>query len=158
PRLGEFPALEDQSAAGVLMWVPGSLAFLLPLFAIGVRLLSGPAVPSSRPVTDLSPQPATGPVASPRPGTARRMALPVVSPERPPVISSSFDLLRVPLLGRFLKWRHARLCLQLPMLLLAGVVIFDGLRGPQVGAMNLAGVLPWVHWRGLLVLGLLAAG
>jgi cytochrome c oxidase assembly factor CtaG len=152
PRLGELSVLEDQSTAGVLMWVPGSLAFLLPLFAIGVRLLSGPAVPVSRPVTDLSPQPATGP------GAPRRIALPLVSPERPPVLSSSFDLLRVPLLGRFLKWRHARLCLQIPMLLLAGVVIFDGLRGPQVGPMNLAGVLPWIHWRGLLVLGLLAAG
>ena len=41
---------------------------------------------------------------------------------------------------------------------LAGVLIFDGLRGPQVGAMNLAGVLPWIHWRGLLILGLLVAG
>ena len=24
--------------------------------------------------------------------------------------------------------------------------------------MNLAGVLPWIHWRGLLILGLLVAG
>jgi polyferredoxin len=46
----------------------------------------------------------------------------------------------------------------LPLLLLAVLVILDGLRGPQVGAMNLAGVLPWIHWRGLLVLALLAAG
>ena len=44
------------------------------------------------------------------------------------------------------------------MIALAAVVILDGLFGPQVGAMNLAGVLPWVHWRGFLVLGLLAAG
>jgi ferredoxin len=43
-------------------------------------------------------------------------------------------------------------------LLLAAVMIYDGLSGPQVGAMNLAGVLPWIHWRGLLVLGLLVAG
>ena len=43
-------------------------------------------------------------------------------------------------------------------MLLAAVTIYDGLRGPQVGAMNLAGVLPWIHWRGLLILGLLAAG
>ena len=71
---------------------------------------------------------------------------------------AGFDLLRVPLLGRFLKWRHARLAVQMPMVALAGVLIFDGLRGPQVGAMNLAGVLPWIHWRGLLILGLLAAG
>ena len=41
PRLAGLSALDDQSAAGVLMWVPGSLAFLLPLFGIGVQLLSG---------------------------------------------------------------------------------------------------------------------
>ena len=41
PRLGRLSALEDQSAAGVIMWVPGSLAFLLPLFWIGFRLLYG---------------------------------------------------------------------------------------------------------------------
>ncbi len=40
----------------------------------------------------------------------------------------------------------------------AGLVVLDGLTGPQVGAMNLAGVLPWVHWRGFLILGLLSAG
>jgi hypothetical protein len=72
------------------------------------------------------------------------------------LLTFGFDLLRVPLLGRFLKWRHARLCLQLPLFVLAAVMIADGLRGPQVGAMNLAGVLPWVHWRGLVILGLLA--
>jgi hypothetical protein len=48
--------------------------------------------------------------------------------------------------------------MQLPMIALAAMVILDGLTGPQVGAMNLAGVLPWIHWRGLLILGLLAAG
>ena len=41
PRIGGLSALQDQSAAGVIMWVPGSLAYLLPLFVIGVRLLSG---------------------------------------------------------------------------------------------------------------------
>ena len=44
PRLAGLSVLEDQSAAGVLMWVPGSVAFLLPLFGICVRLLSAPAV------------------------------------------------------------------------------------------------------------------
>jgi hypothetical protein len=42
--------------------------------------------------------------------------------------------------------------------MLAALLILDGLRGPQVAPMNLAGVLPWIHWRGLLILGLLAAG
>jgi cytochrome c oxidase assembly factor CtaG len=144
PRLGGLSAVEDQSAAGLLMWVPGSLAFLLPLFGIGVRLLSGnPPVLSTR-------SPVLG---TPRPA---RIALPLLTPPSPP--RPRFDALRLPLLGRFLRWRHARLCLQLPLLLLAGLVIYDGLRGPQVGAMNLAGVLPWVHWRGLVVLALLVAG
>ena len=62
------------------------------------------------------------------------------------------------MLGRLLGWRHARLCFQVPLLLLAAVVMFDGMRGPAIGAMNLAGVLPWIHWRGFVVLGLLAAG
>ena len=39
PRLGGISALDDQAAAGVLMWVPGSVAFLLPLFWIGVGYL-----------------------------------------------------------------------------------------------------------------------
>jgi cytochrome c oxidase assembly factor CtaG len=144
PRLGGLSALDDQSAAGLLMWVPGSLAFLLPLAGIGVRLLSGDRDALLR--TQYSVRNAPRPV---------RIALPLAphTPSHP-----RFDVLRLPLLGRFLKWRHARLCLQLPMLLLAALVIYDGFRGPQVGAMNLAGVLPWVHWRGLVVLALLAAG
>jgi hypothetical protein len=89
-------------------------------------------------------------------GSPGRLALPLVS--RQPASAFSFDLLRVPVLGPFLRWRHARLCLQLPLLLLAAVMILDGLRGPAVGPMNLAGVLPWVHWRGLVILGLLVAG
>src|SRR5262249_58648664 len=41
PRLAGLSALDDQSAAGAVMWVPGSAAFLLPLFGISVQLLSG---------------------------------------------------------------------------------------------------------------------
>ena len=40
-----------------------------------------------------------------------------------------FDLLRVPLVGRFLRWRHARLAMQVPLAALAGVLIFDGCAG-----------------------------
>jgi cytochrome c oxidase assembly factor CtaG len=156
PRLAGLSTLDDQAAAGVIMWVPGSAAFLLPLFGIGVQLLSGRE-------EDRETR-RQGDKETRRVGA--RVSLPLVPPARPPVSLSpclpvslsEFDLLRVPLLGRFLKWRHARLCLQVPLLLLAAVVIYDGLRGPQVGAMNLAGVLPWVHWRGVVILGLLAAG
>jgi cytochrome c oxidase assembly factor CtaG len=158
PRLGGLSVLEDQSAAGVLMWVPGSLVFLLPLFALGVRLLAGQ---EDDRVTRWQ-----GDKVKEREPARARIPLPLITSSGTPVTLSpghpvtlsSFDLLRVPLLGRFLKWRHARLCFQLPLFLLAGVVIVDGLRGPQVSAMNLAGVLPWIHWRGLLILALLAAG
>lgn len=68
------------------------------------------------------------------------------------------DLLRAPLLGRFLHWRHARSAVQAVALLLAALVVFDGLTGPSLAPRNFAGVLPWVHWRGLVALGLLLAG
>ena len=41
PRVAGISALDDQATAGVIMWVPGSIGFLLPLFAIGIRLLFG---------------------------------------------------------------------------------------------------------------------
>jgi ferredoxin len=44
------------------------------------------------------------------------------------------------------------------MLLLAAVVMVDGFRGTQVAALNMAGVLPWIHWRALSVLALLVVG
>jgi cytochrome c oxidase assembly factor CtaG/polyferredoxin len=155
PRLGGLSALADQSAAGVLMWVPGSLAFLLPLFAIGFGLLSGPQpeVGARRPEVSGQRSAVRKQGRLPLPLLA---STPLISDLRP--LSSGFDLQRVPLLGRFLKWRHARLALQLTLLAPAGFLILDGLRGPQVGPMNLAGVLPWIHWRGLLILGLLAGG
>jgi cytochrome c oxidase assembly factor CtaG/polyferredoxin len=160
PRLAGLSALDDQSAAGVVMWVPGSAAFLLPLFGIGVQLLSGrgASVRSQRSeVRDQKSGPG-GRRTRPLPG---RISLPVLnsplaSDVRP--ATAGFDLLRLPLLGRFLSWRHARLSFQVPLLLLAGFIVYDGLRGPSIAAINLAGVLPWIHWRGLVVLGLLAAG
>ena len=48
--------------------------------------------------------------------------------------------------------------MQTVMFVLAAAVVADGLRGPRMAPMNLAGVLPWIHWRGLVVLGLLAVG
>lgn len=44
------------------------------------------------------------------------------------------------------------------MLLLAAAIVLDGLTGPQLAPTNLAGVLPWTHWRGLTVLALFAVG
>jgi len=44
------------------------------------------------------------------------------------------------------------------MFALAVIIIADGLFGHQMSSMNLAGVLPWTHWRGLVVISLLVAG
>ena len=68
------------------------------------------------------------------------------------------DLLRLPVIGSILRWRRLRPTLQLLMLALAAVVVAHGLLGPQVGPRNLATVTTSIHWRGLLILGLLIAG
>ena len=72
--------------------------------------------------------------------------------------SHHVDLLRLPLVGSFLHWRHARLALQLPLLALAGLVVVHGLFGPQLAPRNFATVLTSIHWRGLLIVALLGVG
>jgi hypothetical protein len=72
--------------------------------------------------------------------------------------SPAMDLLRLPLLGPLLRWRRVRLALQVPLFLLAGVLVLHGLYGPDLAPKNLATLVTWVHYRGLLVLVLLVAG
>jgi polyferredoxin len=72
--------------------------------------------------------------------------------------SRPLELLELPGVGRFLRWRHARAALQLPLLLIAILMVWDGLTGPQLAPKNLATVLTWVHYRGFVVLALLVAG
>jgi cytochrome c oxidase assembly factor CtaG len=209
PRILGITPLADQAAAGVLMWVPGSLVFLIPLFVIALRKLygrsgtagirpgaTGNLLPvldrklSGSPVAQSSNMPspcrspsskATNPISTllqPEPAREYPVGAFVelqtfhslsstggtpVAPTRalgsaPRLGSEPFDVTRLLIVGQFLRWRHARIALQLPLLLLAVAMIWDGLRGPRVAPMNLAGVLPWIHWRGLLVLGMLAAG
>lgn len=134
PRLWGISALDDQAAAGAIMWVPGSIAFLVPAVMLGMR-----AFDSGR----AQRVPAT---ASPRARVPRIQA------------RAPWDLLRTPILGTILRYRHFRRCVQYGMLLLAAMVTADGLFGPQIAPMNLAGVLPWTHWRGLAVIALLMAG
>jgi cytochrome c oxidase assembly factor CtaG len=40
PRLWGISALDDQAAAGVMMWVPGSLAYLVPVGLLAMQLLN----------------------------------------------------------------------------------------------------------------------
>lgn len=141
PSIDGGNALDDQAAAGVLMWVPGSIAYLLPLFAIGLRLLFGE---TETPRVKLRVQ------------QNGRVSLPMLSQAK--TVNMRFDLLRLPVLGAFLRWRHSRVALQVPMLLLAIAMVLDGFTGSEAAPMNLAGVLPWIHWRGLLILALLIGG
>src|SRR5262249_22194323 len=129
PRLGGISPLDDQVVAGVIMWVPGSVVFLVPTVLITVRLLS-PRAPAAR-------------------ATSHR-----VPPARRPVV----DVLRIPVIGPALRRPLARRVAQATMLLVAAAVVADGLLGPSMSPMNLAGVLPWTGWRAFTVLALLVAG
>jgi polyferredoxin len=83
---------------------------------------------------------------------------PVPLPLYPSPAAPGTDVLRWPLVGRFLRWRHARTALQCGLLAVAAAVVAHGLLGPQFAPRNLATVLTWVHYRGLLLVALLAAG
>ncbi|MCX6970257.1 MAG: cytochrome c oxidase assembly protein [Verrucomicrobia bacterium] len=130
PRVSGLSALDDQAGAGAVMWVPGSMAFLIPAGIIAIRYLSPRR---SRP---------REPEASRGPAPPRRR----------------FDLLRVPVIGPAMRWKYFRPVLQAVMLAIAAAVVLDGLLGPQVSAVNLAGVLPWLHWSGFSAIALLAVG
>jgi cytochrome c oxidase assembly factor CtaG/polyferredoxin len=140
PRIADLTALEDQAAAGALMWVASSVFFLIPLGLITIQLVSTRRTRSSI---------HTVPV---------RFINPIKIHSRKQSKPTKPDLLFLPLVGRLLRWPHFRRCAQLLMFLLAVITVTDGLFGPQTAPMNLAGVLPWTHWRGLMVLALLAAG
>ncbi len=68
------------------------------------------------------------------------------------------DVLRWPIVGDFLKWKHSRTLLQIPLFVISVVMILHGFFGTQLDPKNLATVLSWVYFRGVLVFVLLAAG
>jgi len=141
PRLGRGSALDDQAAAGALMWVLGSAFYLIPAAAIAIKLLTPPLFPGE----GRRPSPLAG---------ARPRALRAGVRGR----SGTLDLLRLPLLGSVLRRPGFPWVMRLVMFALATLIVADGLFGPAMAPMNLAGVLPWTWWRGLLVVTLLAAG
>ena len=236
PRLFGTTALSDQSCAGVIMWVPGSLVFLIPAALIAVQYLSpgnllvrpqivplkSEANPrwlsdqssvlvrifhsvrlAGRPLS-LTPSlsgvegalEALGNVSavSPTPWKRLKRFLAVSRMEHTPlkqgfnekarytaradqeqagsgsmlqfrptkpshaVAIGQFDLLSLPWIGQFLRARSGRRLMQGALLVIAFVVIADGLFGPQVSSANLAGVLPWTYWRIFVIIALLAAG
>jgi ferredoxin len=68
------------------------------------------------------------------------------------------DLFKAPVVGAVARWRHTRRVVQGVLLLAAAGVVAHGLFGPQIAPRNAATVFTWIHYRGLLVLGLVAAG
>jgi hypothetical protein len=73
-------------------------------------------------------------------------------------LSRAFDLMDAPFLGRFLRWRHARTALQIPLLVISILMVLHGFFGPALAPKNLATTVRWVHFRGALVFVLLLAG
>lgn len=132
PRLGGMSALEDQQIAGAVMWVPGSFVLLATTMILVAQLLSPKLV---------------------RPG-----ATPDRTPSSPRPRSAATDALLLPGVGWILRARAGRRIFQGVLLLFAAFVVFDGVWGPEMSAMNLAGVFPWTYWRTFVVVGLLAAG
>jgi cytochrome c oxidase assembly factor CtaG/ferredoxin len=122
-QLGAISAQEDQILAGAIMWVPGSVIYLVPTVVFTMRLLSGRSAQSGRGVL------------------VRRVR--ETKPRR------SWIDARLPLIRRVS---------QFAMLALALAVMADGFFGPQVAPLNLAGTLPWIHWRALSIAALLTIG
>ena len=71
--------------------------------------------------------------------------------------SRRFDVLRTPILGRLLLWKHSRTALQAVLFAVAAMMVIDGRRQPA-RRQNTATVAAWVHYRGLIVVVLLLAG
>jgi len=135
PRPFGFSASNDQVAAGAMMWAVGSFIFLGAGAVATFRLLS-PAVANLEPAFSELWKPADQTRAARRP----------------------FDLVRMPVVGALLRARYGRRALQAGLLLVAVVVIADGLFGHSMAPMSFAGVLPWTYARAFAVIALLAGG
>ncbi|HEX4227427.1 MAG TPA: cytochrome c oxidase assembly protein [Bryobacteraceae bacterium] len=114
---GHVAAARDQAFAGVIMWVPGSIAYLVPAIVMALSIFNSGRL-------------------------ARRRLI------KPARVRSRLKL-PLPMLRRVA---------QTVMLGAAVVVMADGFFGTQVAPLNKAGVWPWIYWRGLSVLALLAVG
>jgi cytochrome c oxidase assembly factor CtaG len=71
PRLFGFSALQDQAAAGAIMWVLGSFAFMIPAIIIAVQSLSGIRPRVQTPSIPKQPEPFLDPVFA----ISRRLSL-----------------------------------------------------------------------------------
>ncbi|HEX7023109.1 MAG TPA: hypothetical protein VF171_09650 [Trueperaceae bacterium] len=104
--------------------------------------------------------PAGTPSAGPSQGAARTGPPSGTQKKTRPIAVQprGFDLLRLPGLRRFVRWKYARVVLQLPLLALALFVLVDGFTGRQLAPRNIATTTVWLHYRGLVVLALALFG
>jgi len=128
PRLWGISALEDHAAAGAVMWVPSSVILLIAVVCLTATILESPL---------------------PRPAPPR-----ISSPALAPPVA----LFHTRFVGRLLASLSFRRTAQGLLFALAIALVFDGLLGPDIVSLNLAGVLPWTYWRGFVVIGLVLAG
>ncbi len=69
-----------------------------------------------------------------------------------------FNLLHLPQCSRLFRWRWGRLVFQIGLLLIAALMLYDGFTGPPFPPENIATVVTWVHYRGIIVFGFLLLG
>ena len=149
PRLWGSNPLDDQVIAGTIMWVPGSIIFLVPAATIVLQFLS----PRSR--YQRAEIQSARPVQSQERETIKFLRKIGFGPHP---ANQPLDLFKIPILGGILRSKSFRSGMQATMLITAIAIVLDGFLGPQTGPMNLAGVLPWTHWRGFTVIALLLVG
>ena len=77
---------------------------------------------------------------------------------QPPPATVDTNVLRWPIAGALLRWRRLRTAAQIVLLLVAAIVVVHGLFGPKLAPKNLATLLVWIHYRGLLIGALIAVG
>lgn len=141
--LGVDATLDQQLAAGI-MWIPGNLVYLVPAMVLAARNIRF----SSGMGTVVRPVDATGP---------RTVSLTVLPTRVDPRLEGG-DLLRVPVLGRLLRSAGFRLTARLGAFGILVAIVVDGLVGSDRAPLNLAGTLPWTHWRGVVIVAAIVVG
>ena len=135
--------LDQQLAAGI-MWIPGNLVYLVPAVILAARHIRF----STGMGTVMKPVVAEAP---------RTVSLPVLPSRVDPRLEGG-DLLRVRGLGRLLRSARFRLAVRLGAFAVLVVIVIDGLLGSDRAPLNLAGTLPWTHWRGLVIVAAIVIG
>ncbi|MSR27994.1 MAG: hypothetical protein EXS03_00245 [Phycisphaerales bacterium] len=134
PAMG-WDALRDQHVAGALMWTAGQVVVLPTAMWLVIGALKGE-----------------------RRSARRERGVYAGFRVRVPRARRHFDLLRVLLIGRALRNRTVRGSIRWILVACAAIVVVDGCLGPVDAPSNIAGTIPWTHWRGVIVVALLLGG